>query len=57
MKTTLAIIVTLALAASGANDLLATANSPELSTVEFSQTSDQTRHEGALRPISQSPPR
>jgi hypothetical protein len=57
LKTTLAIIVTLALAASGANDLLATANSPELSTVEFSQTSDQTRHEGALRPISQSPPR
>lgn len=53
MKTTVAILITLVLAASGADSLLDAASSSELSTPEFQTTSELSHHEGAFRPISQ----
>jgi hypothetical protein len=57
MKTSLVIIVTLALAASSANNLLIAASNPDLSAVDFRQGPDQTRYEGTLRARSEAPPR
>ncbi len=57
MKTTLAIIIALAIAATSANNLLAAASTPELATPELNQELNKIRHEGAFRPISDAPRR
>ncbi len=57
MKTTLAIIVTLAIAATSADTLMAAATTPELSSLEVKEAPARTRHEGAFRPISHAPSR
>lgn len=57
MKTSLAIIVVLALAASSANNLLLAAHSPDLSPVNFRGGPEQTGYEGACRSHSEAPPR
>ena len=57
MKSTLAILIFLALLASGANTLLAAASPVELASAEFHQPTDQVRHEGAMRSISEAPRR
>ena len=55
MKTMIAIIVSLGLAVTGADSLLASASNPELSTAEAKVKPDAQRAEGAFRPISHAP--
>ena len=57
MKTTIAIIISLGLALTGADTLLASASSPELSSAETKPQTSERRIEGAFRPISHAPGR
>ena len=57
MKTTIVILITLALAATSANNLLAAASSPELATPELQQRPTHVHHEGAFRSMEDAPRR
>ncbi len=55
MKTTIAIIISLGLALSGADSLLATTNGPVVSSAESKPQPKRIRTEGAFRPMSHAP--
>ncbi len=57
MKTSIAIIIALALAATSANNLLAAASTPELSTPELNPRVSQVHREGAFRSLHEAPRR
>ena len=57
MKTAIAIIITLGVALSGANSLLASTTGPQLSSAASSASTDRLASESAFRPLHAAPRR